>query len=52
MLNKVSEYKLIEDTSADSLTQRINDNISQGWVPSGAPFEANGHLYQAVLKFS
>lgn len=51
MLNKVTEYRLLQCQSADEMSAQVNQAIRDGWVPSGTPVVAAESVTQAMVKF-
>jgi hypothetical protein len=51
MLNKVTEYRLLQCQNADEISAEVNKAIKDGWVPSGTPVVSEASVSQAMVKF-
>lgn len=51
MLNKVTEYRLLQCQNADDMSAQVNEAIKHGWVPSGTPVVSGSSVTQALVKF-
>jgi hypothetical protein len=51
MLNKVTEYRLLQCSNADDMSAQVNQAIRDGWVPSGTPLISEHAVTQAMVKF-
>lgn len=50
-MQKVVDYRLVQQASADQLTVAVVKAISEGWVPSGTVITFGNQLIQAMVKF-
>ena len=50
-MQKVTDYKLVENGTAELLARDVNENMAQGWVPSGTVVVFSGMMIQAMVKF-
>jgi len=48
---EVTEYYLVHDQIAESVTEKINELIRLGWQPFGGVSMINGHYAQAMVKY-
>lgn len=51
MLQKVVEYKVITVRRLSALEKAVNDEISNGFVPSGPVFMHEGTVNQVMVRF-
>jgi hypothetical protein len=53
-MNTIEQYKIIESANLDSLAEKVNAALKEGWQPHGAPFvHVSGAVVccQAVVNF-
>lgn len=48
-MGTVLKYDVVDADSVDHLVSSVQQRISQGWQPLGAPFYLNGSFLQAVV---
>lgn len=48
---KITEYCIIEAVDSVTLTEIVNDHISDGWQPFGHPFLMKHDYEQAMVKY-
>ena len=48
-MSTVLKYDVVDADSVDSLVRDVQERISQGWQPLGAPFYLGGSFLQAVV---
>ncbi len=47
---KLVEYKLVEGTSVDSLNDKVNRLIGEGWEPYEQPFKSEYNYIQTMVR--
>jgi hypothetical protein len=50
-MQKVVDYKLVENGTLELVERDVKQNMAEGWVPSGTVVVWNGQLLQAMVKF-
>jgi hypothetical protein len=50
-MQKLIDYKLVKNSSPDTLEADVRQGMSDGWVPSGVIVTHDGELIQAMVKF-
>lgn len=51
---KITDYKILQNKSADSLADEVNQHIYQGWQPLGGVSQAQesySYFAQAMVKW-
>lgn len=48
-MSTILKYDVVDADSVDRLVRDVQERISQGWQPLGAPFYLNGSLLQAMV---
>lgn len=48
-MSTILKYDVVDAHSVDHLVRDVQERISQGWQPLGAPFYLNGSFLQAVV---
>jgi hypothetical protein len=48
-MSTVLKYDVVDAESVDRLVRDVQERISQGWQPLGAPFYLGGSFLQAVV---
>jgi len=46
----IKEYRIVWTEESDQLTAAVNALIAAGWQPLGAPYFANAHHRQAMVR--
>jgi hypothetical protein len=50
-MQKVVDYKLVENGTRELVERDVRQSMSGGWVPSGPVVVLEGQLIQAMVKF-
>jgi len=48
-MSTILKYDVVDANSVDRLVHDVQERISQGWQPLGAPFYLSGSFLQAVV---
>ncbi len=52
MLNKVTDYIIVNARTDHELSDNVKSKMDEGWVPSGPLIVEGLNFYQVLVKFS